>query len=33
MKTTAPAAATEVGEVVVEDLIEEISNDGMCGVY
>lgn len=35
--TTTPATATSTGtgtdELVAEDLIEEVSIDGMCGVY
>lgn len=26
-------AATDEGDLVVEDLIEDVSIDGMCGVY
>jgi len=31
--TTPPAAATDDQVVTSEDLIEEVSIDGMCGVY
>jgi len=30
---TTETAATEDAELVTEDLIEEVSIDGMCGVY
>ena len=30
---TEPQESVEGQEIVVEDLIEEVSIDGMCGVY
>jgi len=30
---TTPATTETVDELVAEDLIEEVSIDGMCGVY
>lgn len=33
MEPTLPTADTEVDEVLAETLIEEVSIDGMCGVY
>jgi mycofactocin precursor peptide MftA len=32
-ETGAAAAATSNSEVVTETLVEEVSIDGMCGVY
>jgi mycofactocin precursor len=31
--TSAPVDAETTDELVAEDLIEEVSIDGMCGVY
>lgn len=33
MEPTLPAADTETDELLAETLIEEVSIDGMCGVY
>jgi mycofactocin precursor len=31
--TTSPQASETTDQLVAEDLIEEVSIDGMCGVY